>query len=116
MLSVVLAALATAVLTYILTRGLEKTDRSQLSEPRDSMLTVGIQIICGDCSGENEIAFRTFLGHSGRCERCGGSSYVLASHVAMNAALARRFRYAGPRVLPFETRSTRMGHNEKVAV
>jgi len=43
-------------------------------------------IVCGDCSGEEKLPRKTFLTAAGRCDNCGGHSYVLASIL-----LQRRF-------------------------
>jgi len=51
----------------------------KLNEPRAEMLTIGVQIICGDCSGEAESPVKTYLDRSGNCAQCGGRSYMLAS-------------------------------------
>ena len=65
------------VLTIILkTRA---NDSAQLNEPRGSILTIGVQIICGDCSGDDPRPIKTHLGRSGNCAQCGGRSYMLAS-------------------------------------
>ena len=57
----------------------------QLFEPRGLVKTAAVQIICGDCSGENETPVRTFLSDHGNCLKCGGYSYVLASTLATNS-------------------------------
>lgn len=51
----------------------------QLSEPRAGIVTVGIQIICGDCAGDTERPIKTYLDRHGTCAQCGGHSYILAS-------------------------------------
>ena len=51
----------------------------QLSEPRLSIVTVGVQIICGDCSGNTDRPLKTYLDRHGHCAQCGGHSYMLAS-------------------------------------
>ena len=38
-----------------------------------------VQIICGDCAGEGISPVKTFMDRNGRCSRCRGASYVLAS-------------------------------------
>ena len=59
----------------------------QLLEPHGLVKTAAVQIICGDCSGENDTPLRTFLGEQGNCLKCGGYSYVLASTMATNAMI-----------------------------
>lgn len=54
-------------------------DQRQLSEPRAGIVTIGIQIICGDCSGDTERPVKTYLDRHGNCAQCGGHSYMLAS-------------------------------------
>jgi hypothetical protein len=68
----------------------------KLNEPRAEMLTIGVQIICGDCSGEAESPVKTYLDRSGNCTQCGGRSYMLASsrilyaHQLMDSCLSER--------------------------
>jgi hypothetical protein len=38
-----------------------------------------VQIICGDCAGEDEAPVKTYLNAQDKCAHCGGNSYVLAS-------------------------------------
>jgi len=102
-ISAIALALIVGTATYFLTRGLDRARSFQLTERRKRAVTVAVQIICGDCGGESERAYRTQLDRDGHCESCGGTSYVLASNLAMSAALARSFRPAYRRVLPFET-------------
>jgi hypothetical protein len=52
---------------------------------------IGIQIICGDCSGDADRPIKTYLDLHGNCARCGGRSYMLASSLnayAMQLATA----------------------------
>ena len=78
-MSIILAISVFAfVVTYILKSG-RALDNSRLIEPRTEPLTVGIQIICGDCSGEGERPKKTYLDRHGNCTQCGGHSYMLAS-------------------------------------
>jgi hypothetical protein len=58
-----------------------KSHKSGSSKPTrvHSILTVGIQIICGDCSGNDYFPRKTFLDRNGACAQCGGRSYILAS-------------------------------------
>jgi len=110
------------MLTIILkTRG---NHSEQLIEPRASILTIGVQIICGDCSGEDDRPIKTYLSRTGNCSQCGGRSYILASRhfLAANNAFevsqiaiqespkrvpARAFQSAGDRpiILPDPTRN-----------
>lgn len=55
-------------------------DSSQLTEVRADIVTTGVQLICGNCSGEGSIPVKTYLDRSGNCSRCGGHSYVLAAN------------------------------------
>ena len=103
------AVLMSIALVYYFTRAY-KADPAQLMTPRAPVPTVGIQIVCGDCSGEHEIPIRTMLDQAGNCERCGGHSYILASNLALHALQLRAARMAeaasasSGRVLPFEPR------------
>jgi len=57
------------------------SDQARLMEPKSSIVTVGIQIVCGDCGGDAVRPERTYLDRYGNCSQCGGSSYVLASNL-----------------------------------
>ena len=63
---------------YTLSRG-GAHHQWQLSESRSSIVTVGVQIICGDCSGNTDRPLKTYLDRHGHCAQCGGRSYMLAS-------------------------------------
>ena len=82
MMTVILATAFCLTLTYIFTVKHYRIDDSRLSEPRHVTPTFGIQIICGNCCGNDERPVKTYLGMQGNCERCGGDSYVLASRQA----------------------------------
>ena len=122
MLTIIVAtviALSLACLVLIKSR---VTDPAQLEQPRPGLLTVGVQIICGDCSGESEFPIKTYLNRYGSCSECGGTSYLLASAVAMNTLFARATRLrdahvasSNGRVLPFEAPASRSSR-EKIAV
>ncbi|HWN99904.1 MAG TPA: hypothetical protein VNS63_11615 [Blastocatellia bacterium] len=122
MLTIISAAfigLALASLVVLLSR---KTNPAQLGEARGAMLMVGVQIICGNCSGDGESPIRTYMDRNGNCAGCGGHSYLLASSLALNslalksAHLAQAYSAASNgRVLPFEARS-RESRSEKIAV
>jgi len=116
MTTMVAAAVIIGILTFVLTRNLERSNGQSLQEPRSEKLSMGVQIVCGDCGGDGESAARTYLSRSGRCETCGGTSYVLASSLAMSAALARA-SHSGRRVLAFETQLQRVSRRTtKLAV
>lgn len=57
---------------------------------RSNIATVVVQIICGDCGGDSLIPHKTHLTVKGRCDECGGASFVLASELAINQLVARR--------------------------
>jgi|SRR6185503_8103398 hypothetical protein len=123
MLTIIVAtviALSLACLVLIKSRA---ADSAQLEQPRPGLLKVGVQIICGDCSGENDLPIKTYLNRYGSCSECGGTSYLLASAVAMNALMSRAMRMRGAqvassngRVLPFEAPGSRTSRSEKIAV
>ena len=99
------------------------TESSQLSQPRPAVLTIGVQIICGDCSGEDDHPIKTYLNRHGCCSQCGGTSYLLASAVAINSLLSRSARLreaqiasSHGRVIPFEVPGSRTSRSEKIAV
>lgn len=57
-------------------------DQTTLSQPAREILRLGVQIICGDCCGDSARPVKTYLDQFGKCEQCGGRSYVLASAYA----------------------------------
>jgi hypothetical protein len=122
MLIISAATIMALTLTALFLLKGQKTDSAQLSEPRPSIPTMGVQIICGDCSGEGLSPYKTYLDHSGNCEHCGGHSYILASSLAVYALQMRAARMAesqnasnGGRVIPFEV-PARVPLSEKIAV
>jgi hypothetical protein len=84
---------------------------------------VGVQIICGDCSGDGELPLKTYLDRHGNCSQCGGHSYELAANRAIYAQQLRKVRLAEQhdaelnpgRVIPFESPS-RAARADKIAV
>ena len=99
------------------------TDSAQLDQPRPALLTIGVQIICGDCSGEDERPIKTYINRYGLCSQCGGASYLLASAVAANSLLSRAARLreaqiasSHGRVIPFEVPGSRTSRSERIAV
>jgi len=122
MLIIAIATISVLVLSYILLKT-RKTDLDRLAEPRAPLATMGVQIICGDCSGQNEIPVKTYLNRSGSCDQCGGFSFVLASDLALQALQMRAARLSqyqsasdGGRVLAFETSASRANRTKKIAV
>ena len=83
-----------------------KPDSSRRLE-RYEPLMVGVQIICGDCSGDGMRPQRTFLDSSGnRCAQCGGTSYTLASTLA---AISLQGRTAPSSMAPRSARVLSIG-------
>jgi hypothetical protein len=78
MIIITLVSAFALLLTYILTKS-GSQDSSQLIEARSRLVAMGIQIICGDCSGEDDLPIKTYLDMFGNCSQCGGHSYILAS-------------------------------------
>ena len=76
MLLLTLALVCALALTYLAIRS-QKTE--ELLQPRPGPLTLGVQIICGDCCGEEDRPIKTYLDCNGNCAQCGGHSYMLAS-------------------------------------
>ena len=108
--------------TLFLAKG-RSEDPAQLRVPRRPIPTMGVQIVCGNCSGDNPIARRTFLDYRGNCEVCGGHSYILAAVLAVNALQQRALRAMEPvtvngggRVIPFDAGARAAARTEKVAV
>lgn len=62
-------------------------DSSRLIEARPDIVTMGVQLICGDCAGEGRIPVKTFLDRNGNCSQCGGHSYILAANCALRQHL-----------------------------
>jgi len=123
MLTIIVATVIALGLACIVLFKSRAGDPSQLDQRRPAVMTIGVQIICGDCSGEGEQAVKTYLNRYGSCSQCGGTSYLLASAVAMNGLLARATRvreaqivHSHGRVLPFEAPGSRTSRSEKIAV
>ena len=76
-MSLMLMSVVCLMLIIILKK--RENHSGQLIEPRASILSIGVQIICGDCSGDDDRPIKTYLSRSGNCNRCGGRSYILAS-------------------------------------
>jgi len=87
--------------------------RDYLSERR-GLPVLGVQIICGDCSGEGARPIKTYMDLHARCATCGGKSFMLASRRGSGmdqrrAAMLLGRRSAGQepaksgRLLPFRT-------------
>lgn len=122
MLIIMAATMIALGLTSLLILKGNKTDDAQLSMPRPAIPTMGVQIICGDCSGEGLSPYKTYLDHKGNCQQCGGHSYELASTLALHALQVRASRMAesqseagNGRVIPFEV-PARASRSEKIAV
>ena len=122
MMIIIAATIAVFVLTYFYTKS-HKGAFAQLSEPRTPLATLGVQIVCGDCSGENKIPVKTYLNRSGNCDQCGGHSFILASELALHVLQARAAHMQsrqslsdGGRVLPFESPASRANRTSKIAV
>jgi hypothetical protein len=76
---ITLASSFALLVTYFLAK-INGNNSSQLAEPRSVLVTTGIQIICGDCSGEEDLPKKTYLDSFGNCSQCGGHSYILAAN------------------------------------
>lgn len=84
-------------------------DSEHLTESLPSLpLIDGIRIICGDCSGDATSPQITYMNRSGRCDKCGGDSIMLASDrgIYLRSLLAARMSLeestrTEARVLPF---------------
>ena len=86
-----LVVIAAAALLFI---NLKQTRRRQdYVHPEKAALHYSpVQIICGDCAGDGIAPMKTFMDRAGKCERCGGVSYVLASErgLMLRRSLAQR--------------------------
>ena len=105
-----------SILGFAFACGLLKSETRKersLSEPRAGHLMIGVQIICGDCSGDAESPLKTYLDRKGNCAQCGGRSFMLASnrivygHQLMISCLSDRETNARPR--PTEARTNMYG-------
>jgi hypothetical protein len=120
-MTIIIAAafLGLSVATLFLVKG-RSGDSAQLRISRPPIPTMGVQIVCGNCSGDNLLAQRTYLDYYGNCEQCGGQSYILAAALAAHALHHRNLRVmenaagGGARVLPFDA-AVRAARSEKVA-
>src|ERR1044071_1356740 len=105
---IIAATLFALTLTALFLVKGRKEDPSQLRMSRPQIPTLGVQIVCGNCSGDNVIAHKTYLDFNGNCHECGGHSYILASTMAMQMLHLRAQRNAeqtataSRRVIPFD--------------
>ncbi|MBI3650100.1 MAG: hypothetical protein HY231_03545 [Acidobacteria bacterium] len=90
----------TAIALFMWKKNQEIT--GQLLDTRVYLKTLGVQIICGNCSGEGETPIRTYLDAHGNCSQCGGASYVLASTLGVYALLAREAQLYGNQARLYE--------------
>jgi Zn finger protein HypA/HybF involved in hydrogenase expression len=44
-----------------------------------------LEIICGNCAGDETVPVKTLLASNRRCATCGGDNYTLAAHLQSNA-------------------------------
>jgi len=80
---ILITTIGASILAFGLAYGLSKlarSDEGKLIESHNHLVTVGVQIICGDCCGEGDSPRKTYLDRSGNCSQCGGRSYILASN------------------------------------
>lgn len=78
-LSSLISLFAGALLAYFVLRKRVDVALEPLPQSRNLIKLVAVQIICGDCGGEEEAPLKTYLNAYDKCARCGGNSYVLAS-------------------------------------
>jgi hypothetical protein len=124
MLIIIAATMIVIALTTLILLKSHKTDPAQLSEPRTSLISMGVQIICGDCSGDESRPLKTYLDRHGNCSHCGGHSYILAANRALYAQqimAERRMESEAAatsgRVIPFEVPfGARGSRTDKIAV
>lgn len=58
---------------------------SQSPEPRQTIVVLGVQIICGDCSGDARPSSAIYMNRLADCPQCGEPSYVAATKAARPA-------------------------------
>ncbi|HSB08348.1 MAG TPA: hypothetical protein VLM38_02470 [Blastocatellia bacterium] len=92
MLTLILTIATGILVAWIALMKSRTPDGTKLNQPRPVLLAMGVQIICGDCSGQEDLPVKTYLDRLGNCSLCGGRSYVLASIAAMNRAAPRAAR------------------------
>jgi len=90
-----ISAFSILVLAIAYRLGRRSEEQRKLKEPRGEMLRLGVQIICGDCSGDTDRPVKTYLDQLGRCGQCCGRAYVLASACARrdNKVMGRSSRH-----------------------
>lgn len=122
MLTIMVAAAFTLGLACAFLMRFRTADPAQLQQSRAALLTVGVQIICGNCSGDEDHPVKTYMDRSGSCAKCGGTSYLLASALAANSVMLREARLrdrqiaaSHGRVIPFEVPVSR-SRSERIAV
>lgn len=123
MLTISVATVIALSLACVVLMKSRSADSAHLEQARPGLLTIGVQILCGDCSGEDEHPIKTYMNRYGSCSQCGGASYLLASVVAANSVLARAARLRDAqiasshgRVVPFEAPGSRTSRSERIAV
>ena len=66
-------------------RGDAETRRKVFIDRRDLEVSPRVvtetAIVCGDCSGDEPLPRKTYLTGDGRCDNCGGDSFLLAALV-----------------------------------
>ena len=84
MATIILTSVVALAMAYFVLRS-HSTDSSQLTEPRSTVVTLGVQIICGNCAGEEGPPSKTYLDRFSNCAQCGGDSYILAANRMMHS-------------------------------
>src|ERR1700733_2313667 len=79
MLVGIILAIALTVLVVCHDRLSKHGQEGPLTEEPRAELLLGVQIVCGNCSGDDARPNRTCLSVWNTCTQCGGTSYVLAS-------------------------------------
>jgi hypothetical protein len=119
LLGIATVIIALVIASIMLTR--HRPDPAQLNEPRGSLPMMGIQIVCGNCAGDELRPRRTYLDRFGSCSQCGGQSYLLASSVygypygKPNLEEVERIP-VNARVLAFDSARAQSARVQKVAV
>jgi|SRR5512143_1059675 hypothetical protein len=123
MLTIIVATVIALGLAGLVLMKSRITESDQLNQPRPGLLEMGVQIICGDCSGDEKHPIKTYMNRYGSCSQCGGTSYLLASATAAYGLVSRASRLreaqiasSNGRVIPFEVPGSRTSRSEKIAV
>lgn len=119
-----ISLVAGACATYFFLSRRFNSSPVQAAAPRNLIKLVGVQVICGDCAGDEEVPAKTYLTAQDKCSRCAGNSYVLASAFESTIMLFNALqifeataRDSSAKVISIEEHiAARVETNQKIAV